>query len=533
MNIQLSSMPAISVIIPVYNAEPFLAEAIESVLNQTVPPHQVIVVDDGSTDQSATIARRYCPHIQFEQQPNAGGAAARNRGVALAQGEFLAFLDNDDYWAPEKLTWQIDAFQRTPALEAVFGQLQQTHTVEKAGTDGARFAMNHQDGWHLDTILMRRQAFDRIGPFDPTWQVDTVEWLWRARRLGLHTMVLPQVLAWRRIHDNNLSIRARSHLHIEYLRLIRTVRAQQQSQVTSTSTVSNQLPYDTAAYAATLRHLGTPFAVHGWPGQLLRCAIPGATDMFDAVGPWPYCSPPEVSQLPALYHALQAQGLVTFRAFFRPEAAPATEQWQHAGFTPVLLKEHFVFDPALDWPPHSAKTRSNIRCGQRWWCVEEIALADHHRTIAAYHERLVSSRQFSAMAALPPAHFAALADLPNVHVLGALDKEGLGAALITVHEETSVHFHVIVGAERAYQRCAFYALYQAAIERWSPSHMIYLGGAPSSPNGPGIARFKRRFANRRMPVYMIQAVLDRERCQRLVSTLATSQVNWFPPYRGC
>jgi glycosyltransferase involved in cell wall biosynthesis len=236
MNHQFSSTPAISVIIPVYNAESFLAEAIESVLRQTLPPRQVIIVDDGSTDRSAAIARRYTPQIQLVRQPNAGGAAARNRGVALAQGEFLAFLDNDDYWAPEKLAWQIDAFQAAPALEAVFGQLQQTHTAESAVADGARFGMQLQDGWHLDTILIRRQAFDRVGPFNLAWQVDTVEWLWRARRLRLQTTVLPQVLAWRRIHDNNLSIRARPHLHAEYLRLIRAVRAAQLSQVTGTQT---------------------------------------------------------------------------------------------------------------------------------------------------------------------------------------------------------------------------------------------------------------------------------------------------------
>lgn len=296
--------------------------------------------------------------------------------------------------------------------------------------------------------------------------------------------------------------------------------------------MSNQLPYDTAAYAATLSHLGTPFVVHGWQGSLIRCAIPGAAHLFDAVGSWPYCSPPEISQLSALYRALQAQGLVTFRAFFRPKTALAVEQWHQAGFTPVLLKEHFVFDPTLDWPAHSAKTRYNIRRGRRLWRVELLALAEYHRTIAEYHERLVQRRQFSAMAALPPAHFAALAELPNVRVLGALDTDGLGAALIAVHDETSVHFHVIVGAERAYQTCAFYALYQAAIERWSPSHTIYLGGAPSSPNGQGIAHFKRRFANRRAPVYMIQAVLDRETCQQLVCARAAPQSNWFPPYRG-
>ncbi len=295
---------------------------------------------------------------------------------------------------------------------------------------------------------------------------------------------------------------------------------------------ANQLPYDTAAYVATLSHLGTSFAVQGWQGGLLRCAIPGAADSFDAVGPWPYCSPPNVNQLSTLHRALQAQGLVTFRAFFRPDAELATEQWQAAGFTPVLLKEHFVFDPTLEWPCQSAKTQANIRRGKRLWGIERIALADHQRTIADYHEQLVRTRQFSAIAALSPAHFAALADLPNVHVLGAIDQEGLGAALITVHDANSVHFHVVVGAERAYRTCAFYALYQAALDCWSQCHQIYLGGAPNSPNGQGIAHFKSRFSNCRRPVYMIQAVLDRELCQQLVRTRPAPQSHWFPPYRG-
>lgn len=295
---------------------------------------------------------------------------------------------------------------------------------------------------------------------------------------------------------------------------------------------SNQLPYDLAVYAATLSHLGTPVAVAGWHGRLLKCAIPGVADRFDAMGPWPYGSPPQVEQLALLYHALQAQGFVTVRAFFRPDAPLCAAAWQQTGFTLVLLKEHFVFDPARDWPAHGAKSRYNIRRGRRLWCVEPLALADHYHTIAAYHEQLVHSRRFSTLAALPPAHFAALVDVPNVHVLGAWDKEGLGAALITVHDAASVHFHAIVGAARAYQCCAFYALYAAAIERWAASRTIYLGGAPSSPNGQGIAHFKARFANRRAPVYMMQAVLDAERCQQLVTAYPGASSTWFPPYRG-
>lgn len=222
--------PTVSVIIPLYNAEPFLAQTIESVLGQTHPPQQVIVVDDGSTDRSAQIARRYGADVQLVQQPNAGGACARNRGVLLAHGDLLAFLDDDDYWAPEKLAWQLDALRQSPHLEAIFGQIQSIDTTT-ADQGAAWRSFTAQDGWHLDTLLIRRQAFQRIGSFDPAWMIDTVEWLWRARRLGLCAQVLPQVLAWRRIHGDNHSIRARPRAHAEYFRLIRLVRAHQQDSV--------------------------------------------------------------------------------------------------------------------------------------------------------------------------------------------------------------------------------------------------------------------------------------------------------------
>lgn len=218
----------VSVIIPVYNAAPWLAATIESVLGQSTPPHQVIVVNDGSTDQSVAIAQRYLPQIELVQQPNAGCAHARNRGVALATGDYLAFLDADDYWTSEKLALQLAAFAQTPALEAVWGQVKQTCTITTAQPDAVGFGMDAQDGYNLNTLLIRRQAFHRIGGFDPTIPLtNAVEWLWRARRLGLVSQMLPDVLAWRRIHGENMSIRERPRIHAEYFRLIRQRREEQ------------------------------------------------------------------------------------------------------------------------------------------------------------------------------------------------------------------------------------------------------------------------------------------------------------------
>ena len=237
MNNLSVSIPTISVIIPLYNAEAFVAQAIESVLGQSVPPSQVIVVDDGSTDHSAEVVRQYEKHVELVQQPNAGSVAARNRGVALSRGDFLAFLDHDDYWAPEKLALQIDAFRRLPHLDAVFGQLEQTYTIQETEQHRLLFGLNAQDGYHLNTLLIRHSAFHRVGPFDPAWTIDSVEWLWRARHSDLSIEMLPQVLAWRRIHGDNLSIRSRARLHAEYLRFTRTVLVQKRGQSTSNGTI--------------------------------------------------------------------------------------------------------------------------------------------------------------------------------------------------------------------------------------------------------------------------------------------------------
>lgn len=224
---KVSVTSTVSVIIPVYNAAPWLAETIESVLGQTSPPQQVIVVDDGSTDQSAAVARRYAKYIQLAQQPNAGCAHARNRGVALAHGALLAFLDADDGWLPEKLALQRAALAEAPTVDAVFGQIEQRCNADIV-EQPLMFAANVQDGCTLNSLLIRRQAFQRIGLFDPTLHlINGIEWLWRARRMGLQTQLLPQVVAWRRIHGENMSIRERARVHAEYLRLIRMVLHQQ------------------------------------------------------------------------------------------------------------------------------------------------------------------------------------------------------------------------------------------------------------------------------------------------------------------
>lgn len=216
---------SISVIIPVYNGERYLAEAIESVLAQTRPADEIIVVDDGSTDNSAAVAQEFGPKVRSARQANLGAAVARNYGVELAHGNLLAFLDADDLWLPDKLALQSAVFADKPELEAVLGHIEQFYSPDVKEPAIAGHTPAHweaQTGPHLDTLLIRRAAFERIGPFDPAWQVaQMVEWFMRAETLAWRAQMLPQILARRRIHGQNLGIRQKSLARAEYLRLLK------------------------------------------------------------------------------------------------------------------------------------------------------------------------------------------------------------------------------------------------------------------------------------------------------------------------
>jgi glycosyltransferase involved in cell wall biosynthesis len=115
-NKQSKPTVSVSVIIPAYNSEKFIRRAIDSVLAQTHPAEEIIVVDDGSTDSTGEIVQSYGPPVQYVRQDNAGPGAARNTGIRAAQGDWIAFLDSDDEWLPEKLQVQLDLLQRNPDL---------------------------------------------------------------------------------------------------------------------------------------------------------------------------------------------------------------------------------------------------------------------------------------------------------------------------------------------------------------------------------------------------------------------------------
>ncbi|MBK8048541.1 MAG: glycosyltransferase [Anaerolineales bacterium] len=228
-------MPSlVSVIIPVYNGERFVDEAIDSVLAQEYCPVEVIVIDDGSSDGTGRVCARYGAQIRYYVQTNQGAAAARNAGVARARGDYIGFLDADDRWAPKKLTMQMRAFAADPALDVVFCHIRQVtldgaETVVVESADGAhnyRYQVEVVPGIHVDALLLRRAAWMQVGKFDPDKRIgDLIEWYGRALDLGLHMQMLPDVLVARRIHGQNLGIQHHAEARAAYLRTLREMVA--------------------------------------------------------------------------------------------------------------------------------------------------------------------------------------------------------------------------------------------------------------------------------------------------------------------
>jgi glycosyltransferase involved in cell wall biosynthesis len=197
------------VIVPVFNEAAYLGEALESILAQTMSAAEIIVVDDGSTDHSSEVARRFAPRVAYERQEHAGSGAARNRGVRLARSNLLAFLDADDLWMPDKLALQTQALQATPSLEAVFAHLEHFHSPDLPAERASRLPCpkGSMPCTTAVAMLIRRAAFDRVGGFDELGAIgEVVDWYLRAQSRGLVESTLPETLVRRRIHAGNTSL---------------------------------------------------------------------------------------------------------------------------------------------------------------------------------------------------------------------------------------------------------------------------------------------------------------------------------------
>jgi glycosyltransferase involved in cell wall biosynthesis len=202
----MNEQPLVSAVIPAFNAEAFVAEAIESALAQDYAPVEVIVVDDGSTDRTAAIASGY--PIETLMQSNRGQAAARNAGVAVARGTFVSFLDADDLWMPSKLSTQVAHLVAHPEVDYVLVRMQRSLMPGAPWPPGtpARWFTEPQPGTLPSAGLIRRTVLERIGPFDTSFRHGSdTEWQARATDAGVRWDLLTDVLVQYRVHGGNES----------------------------------------------------------------------------------------------------------------------------------------------------------------------------------------------------------------------------------------------------------------------------------------------------------------------------------------
>jgi glycosyltransferase involved in cell wall biosynthesis len=197
---------AISVLIPVFNGERLLGEAIESVLAQSRLPTEVVVVDDGSTDGSAKVAESFGPPVRVLRRSRRGVAAARNAGVEESAGELVAFQDADDLMKPDRLERQAAAVGETSAPSLTLGRAEVRGEDGFAAPSWLAHAYANSDRYTPASLLATRSAMKLVGPFDETMRRGSdTDWLLRALEVGVRPVMLEEEVIVRRFHGGNLS----------------------------------------------------------------------------------------------------------------------------------------------------------------------------------------------------------------------------------------------------------------------------------------------------------------------------------------
>jgi len=202
-----------------------MVECLRSVENQTYRPLEIIVVDDGSTDDTLRLVRSFSSAVRVLRADEWGPSASRNVGIRAAYGDFLAFLDQDDLWHQEKLARQYALFQSEPSLDVCVAHVQMFWTQE-LDDEKAQFRDHPRagpiPGYGPTAMLARRRAFIKTGPFDEGLRFgDGPEWFIRAQERGLRIELLPDVLVYHRMHRNNLSRRCKVASREEFLRIVK------------------------------------------------------------------------------------------------------------------------------------------------------------------------------------------------------------------------------------------------------------------------------------------------------------------------
>ena len=219
------TLPLISCIVPVFNGERYVREALDSIFAQTYPRFEVIVVNDGSTDGTATIVAGFGDRVCSLWQPNQGPATARNLGLDIAHGDYVAFLDADDLWHPEKLQRQLTRFFGRVELDYCVVHAQ-NFWIPELSEESDKFRDHRiakaMPAYVTGSLMVRRELLTRIGFFDPSLgHGDSMEWFLRATEHGAVGELIPEVLLYRRLHHTNRVRQLAAASRNEFLQIIK------------------------------------------------------------------------------------------------------------------------------------------------------------------------------------------------------------------------------------------------------------------------------------------------------------------------
>lgn len=295
---------SISVVIPTFNRARLLLEAIQSAAPQMRSQDEIIVVDDGSTDDTAELLRQSHLPVRYLRQENKGPAAARNRGFAAATGEFIAFLDSDDLWAPDRIARQLELLCQHPDLDLVFGleglfgdsvqseaglNLRDEQVIAAlrrgAGEIAPAYSLLLRENFvPTSSTLFRRRFLDRVGGMDEgLWYCDDYDLWLRLAAAGARFGFVAAVGSRRRMHEGNL-VRQWEKLATEVLGVLRRQRPADPAVARQLAQRIQDLGYDLGsrlwsrrchpeALALLARHRPRGVRTFGWAAKMLFSSV--------------------------------------------------------------------------------------------------------------------------------------------------------------------------------------------------------------------------------------------------------------------
>jgi glycosyltransferase involved in cell wall biosynthesis len=216
--------PTLSLVVPVHNGSNYLAEALDSALSQSRRPDEILVVDDGSSDDPTPIIARFAS-VRCFRQPQGGTPSARNRGVTLTTGDLIAFLDHDDLLSNRSLEVRVEAMREDSKIAYVYGIVEQFISPELGwdARERLRAKLPTVSGRTAGSTMIRRGAFERVGEFAPNLLSGyMIDWVSRCDAAGLSNRAIPDVVLRRRVHGSN-SVHDTQALERHYLRALRQV----------------------------------------------------------------------------------------------------------------------------------------------------------------------------------------------------------------------------------------------------------------------------------------------------------------------